>query len=181
DDETGQLRIDWQGIGVFPFTRRGRDDAIGYYASTPTGLQNAYRVPVPANDGWSTASLDDVDMQAAPLMELQQQITSSDTPVPGEPLVHGLLVARRGKLVFETYFHGYSREQSHDTRSAGKSFASLLVGMAIGHGADLSAETPVLSMFPEYTQLEHVDQNKLAITVGDLMDMSSGLACDDGN
>lgn len=180
DDETGQLRIDWQGIGVFPFTRRDRDDAIGHYASTPAGSQRAYRVPVPDDDGWSTASLDEVDMQAAPLMDLQQQVASS-TPAPGEPLLHSLLVARHGKLVFETYFHGFSREQAHDMRSAGKSFASLLVGMAIDHGADLSAETTVLSMFPEYAQLDHVDQNKRAVTVGDLMDMSSGLACDDGN
>ncbi len=181
DEETGQLRIDWQGIGVFPFTRRERDDAVGFYASTPAGSQHSYRVPVPADDGWRTASLDEVDMQVAPMMRLQQQIESSDTPGSTDPLVHGLLVARHGKLVFETYLHGYSREQAHDTRSAGKSFASLLVGMAIDHGAPITAQTPVLSMFPQYTQLQHLDADKRAITVGDLMDMSSGLACDDND
>ncbi|MDI1253158.1 serine hydrolase domain-containing protein [Thermomonas sp.] len=181
DDESGQLRIDWQGIGVFPFTRRDRDDAIGYYANTPAGSQDVYRVPVPAGDGWTTASLGEVGMQVAPMQRMQQQIESSDTPGPGEPMVHGLLVARHGKLVFETYLHGYSREQAHDTRSAGKSFASLLVGMAVEHGADLSAKTPVQSMFPTNMPLEHMDKDKRAITVSDLMDMSSGLACDDND
>ena len=38
DEDTGQLHIDWQGIGVFPFTRRDRDNAIGYYAQYPGGL-----------------------------------------------------------------------------------------------------------------------------------------------
>jgi CubicO group peptidase (beta-lactamase class C family) len=181
DDETGQLRIDWQGIGVFAFTRRDRDDAIGYYASTPAGSQRAYRVPVAAGDGWTTASLDEAGMRVAPMLRLQQQIESSDTPGPGDAQVHGLLVARHGKLVFETYLHGYSREQAHDTRSAGKSFASLLLGMAIDHGAKVSAQTPVLSLFAQDKPIAHVDQDKRAITVGELMSMRSGLACDDNN
>ena len=179
DEESEQLRIDWQGIGVFPLTRRDRDNAIGYHASTPAGSQTPYRVPVPAGDGWTTASLGDVGMQMAPMQQLQKQIESSDAPGAGEPMVHGLLVARHGKLVYETYLRGFSREQAHDTRSAGKSFASLLVGMAILHGADMSAKTPLLSMFPQDKPIQHVDQDKRAITVGDLMAMRSGLACDD--
>lgn len=179
DEETGQLRIDWQGIGMFAFTRRDRDDAIGYYAKTPADSQDTYRVPVPAGDGWATASLGDVGMAAEPMRRLQEAIQSSDTPGPGESMVHGLLVARHGKLVFETYLHGYSREEAHDTRSAGKSFASLLVGMAIDHGADLSTNTLVHSMFPLEKPLKHVGRDKRAITVGDLMAMRSGLACDD--
>ena len=181
DDESGQLRIDWQGIGVFAFTRRVRDNAIGYYANTPAELQYAYRVPVPAGDGWTTASLGDVGMQVAPMLRLQQQIESSDTPGPGQPIVHGLLVARHGKLVFENYLHGFSREEAHDTRSAGKSFASLLVGMAIDHGADVSAKTPVLSLFPSGKPIKRLEKGKRAMTVGDLMSMRSGLACDDND
>ncbi len=178
DDETGQLHIDWQGIGVFAFTRRDRDSAIGYYANTPAGSQRAYRVPVAAGDGWATASLGDVGVRVAPMLELQQRIESSDIPGPGDPQVHGMLVARHGKLVFETYLHGYSREQAHDTRSAGKSFASLLVSMAIEHGAKISAQTPVLSLLAPDKPIEHMDRDKRAITVGDLMSMRSGLACD---
>ena len=179
DSETDQLRVDWQGIAVFPFTRRDRDHALGYYVTTPADRLDTYRVPVPVDDGWTTAPLGEVDMRVAPMIDLLRHVQTIATPEPGHPQVHGLLVARHGKLAFEAYFHGYSREQAHDTRSAGKSFASLLVGMAIDHGASLSAQTPVLSLFPDYKNLQHVDAAKRAITVGDLMSMRSGLACDD--
>lgn len=179
DDETDQLRMDWQGIAVFPFTRRDRDHALGYYVATPADTPNTYRVPVPVDDGWATAALGEVGMRVAPMTELLRHVQTIATPEPGHPQVHGLLVARHSKLAFEAYFHGYSREQAHDTRSAGKSFASLLVGMAIDHGAKLSAQTPVLPLFPEYQKLAHVDEAKRAITVGNLMSMNSGLACDD--
>ncbi|MFS8136842.1 MAG: serine hydrolase domain-containing protein [Thermomonas sp.] len=181
DEDSGQLRVDWQGIGIFSFTRRERDGAIGYYATTPAASQPMYRVPVPTGDGWMTASLADVGMQVAPMLRMQRQVESSDTPGPGETMVHGLLVARHGKLVFENYLHGFSREEAHDTRSAGKSFASLLVGMSIHHGAKVSAKTPVLSMFPSNKPITHVDNDKRAMTVGDLMSMRSGLACDDND
>lgn len=179
DDESGQLLIDWQGIGVFPFTRRDRDHAIGYYASTPAVATSKYRVPVPADDGWTIASLDAVGMREAPMLALLQHLESLDTPQVAAPNVHGMLVARGGKLVFENYFHGYSREQAHDTRSAGKSFASLMVGMAAYHGANVTANTPVLSLFPHYENLDHSDDRKREMTVGDLVSMSAGLACDD--
>ncbi len=180
DEETGQLRIDWQGIGVFAFTRRDRNDAVGYYAHTPAqSPPTALRTPIATDDGWRTASLGEAQLQVATMQQLQRTIASSDTPGPGDPMVHSLLVARHGRLVFEKYMHGYSREQPHDTRSAGKSFASLLVGMAIDHGADVDATSPVLSLFPRDAPLQHLDERKRAITVGDLMSMRSGLACND--
>ena len=180
DEETNQLRIDWQGIGVFPFTRRDRDQALGYYVTTPADAHDAYRVPVPVDDdGWATVALAEAGLRAAPMNELLQHVQTLAAPEPGHPQVHSLLVARNGKLAFEAYFHGHSRDDAHDTRSAGKSFASLLVGMAIDHGAKLSASTPVLPLFPEYQNLKHVDAAKRSITVGHLMSMSSGMACDD--
>lgn len=179
DEETDQLRIDWQGIAVFPFTRRDRDHALGHYVTTPANADSSYRVPVPVDDGWNTADLAAVGLRAAPMTDLLGQVQAIAVPEPGHPQLHSLLVARRGKLAFEAYFHGYSREQAHDSRSAGKSFASLLVGMAVHHGAKLSAQTPVLSVFPDFQDLKHVDEAKRAITVGHLMAMNSGLACDD--
>ncbi|MGY3040947.1 CubicO group peptidase (beta-lactamase class C family) [Rhodanobacter sp. TND4EL1] len=181
DEETDQLRVDWQGIAVFPFTRRDRDHASGYYVATPAGTQDTYRTPVPVDDGWTTAALGDVGMQVAPMAALLQHVQTLAAPEPGHPQVQGLLVARHGKLVFEAYFHGFSRDEAHDMRSAGKSFASLLVGMAIDHGAKLSAKTTVLSVFPQYDKLAHMDAAKRAITLGNLMSMNSGLACDDDN
>ena len=179
DEETDQLRVDWQGIAVFPFTRRDRDNALGHYASTPANAAIAYREPVPANDGWTTSGLDAAGLRAEPMAALSRHVEALAAPEPGKPQLHSLLVARRGKLAFETYYHGFSREQPHDTRSAGKSFASLLVGMAITNGADLSPQTAVLPLFPDYADIRHVDDAKRTMTVGHLMSMTSGLACGD--
>jgi hypothetical protein len=38
--------------------------------------------------------------------------------------IHSLLIARHGKLVVEEYFHGYHRDDPHDTRSASKSWTA---------------------------------------------------------
>ncbi len=181
DEETDQLRVNWQGIAVFPFTRRDRDNALGYFPATPADAAKDYREPVPADDGWTTAGLGDVGLRTEPMAALLGHVQALAAPEPGKPQVHGLLVARHGKLVLESYYHGFSREQPHDTRSAGKSFASLLVGMAITHGADLSPQTPVMPLFTEYADIQNVDDAKRAMTVGDLMSMTSGLACDDTN
>ena len=42
-----------------------------------------------------------------------------------------MLVAYRGRLVLEEYFFGHDRDTPHDTRSAGKTFASVMLGAAM--------------------------------------------------
>ena len=58
------------------------------------------------------------------------------------PAIHALLIARHGKLVVDEYFDGYTAETPHDTRSAGKSWGTTLVGIAIDRG-ELALTTPV--------------------------------------
>ena len=91
--------------------------------------------------------------------------------------VHGVLIARNGKLVLEEYFHGFDRNTPHDTRSASKSVASMLVGAAIEAGFELGTDTPV------YRTLLGTDADrdlrKQAMTLRHLLTMSSGFYCDD--
>jgi hypothetical protein len=54
---------------------------------------------------------------------LEMPMDSADAPQ-----VHGVLVARHGRLVLEEYFHGEHRDKPHQTRSAGKSVVSVLIG-----------------------------------------------------
>jgi hypothetical protein len=44
--------------------------------------------------------------------------------------MHSILVAHRGRLVLEEYFYGFDRATPHDTRSAGKTFGSVMVATA---------------------------------------------------
>ena len=59
------------------------------------------------------------------------------------PEVHGVLVARHGKLVLEEYFHGEHRDRMHETRSAAKSLTATLIGAAMHARAPLQLSTPV--------------------------------------
>ena len=181
DEDSGQLRLDWQGIGWFAFTRRDRDHAPGFYPRTPAATSYAYRQPLDLDDGWATSSLQDAGLDAHMIAALVESIERDAMTGPAAPQIQGVLIARHGKLVVEEYFHGFDRERKHDTRSAGKSFASLMVGLAMQHSTKLTPDTPVLSLLPQYQGLANPDPRKRQITVADLMSMTSGLACDDND
>jgi CubicO group peptidase (beta-lactamase class C family) len=66
-------------------------------------------------------------------------------------------------------------------RSAGKSVTTLLVGRAIEETRSFSAETPVISLLPQYRSLMVGSPSKDRITVADVMSMSAGFACDDND
>jgi CubicO group peptidase (beta-lactamase class C family) len=54
--------------------------------------------------------------------------------------------ARHGKLVFEEYYFGHAADQPHDLRSAGKTFASVLLGGAMMQGAPIAPESTITSV-----------------------------------
>ena len=180
DASSDQLTLHWPDAGDFTLTRRSRDDAPGFYPATPAAPYT-YRQPVQTDDGWKTATPAAVGLDPKPLVALVQKIL--DTPVDGPraPYIQGLLVARHGKLVLDEYFYGFDRSMSHDSRSAGKTFAGTLVGIALDHGAKFSPASPVYALFPEYKEFANPDPRKQQITVQDLMTMDSGLACDDND
>jgi len=160
-------------------TRRDRDSAIAFYPETPATSGYAYRVPVHEKDGWTTASPTAVGLDMKPLKALVERILTTHYHGFHTPYIHSLLIARHGKLVLEKYFYGHNREQTHDIRSAGKTFTGVLVGLALAHDADFTLDTPVYKLFPQYKHLEHLDARKRTMTVRDLLTMTSGLNCDD--
>src|SRR6185503_19071326 len=103
-------------------------------------------------------------------------------PSPENPLnIQSLLIARHGKLVLEEYFYGFERDRTHDMRSASKTIAPILVGIARDRGVDIGPETPLYSLFPGYRPFDRWDGRKDRITVADVANMASGLAIDDGD
>jgi CubicO group peptidase (beta-lactamase class C family) len=139
-----------------------------------------YRKPATADDGWATADLKDVGVDSNKIAELIGKILRAD-PVDNPLNIQSLLIARHGKLVFEEYFCGFDQNRSHDMRSASKTFAPLLLGIAHDHGAKIDINTPAYAQFPEYKEFANPDPRKEKITVRDLMTMTSGLACDDND
>ena len=92
-----------------------------------------------------------------------------------------VLVARNGKLVYEKYFGNSNRATLHNTRSLTKTVTALLLGAAIDRRAIRGVDARVVDFFPTYQPLANPDPLKSAMTLEDLLTMSSPLECDDEN
>lgn len=168
----------WRG-GVYEFTREDPEGESEYFARPVTADSWQYQPPTATDDGWPVGTLDEARIDEAPIERMiSEEIAAQLQDVHGL-YVHGVLIARGGKLVLEEYFHGFHRDMPHDTRSAGKSLASVLAGAVIQQGANLSLDTPVYQALGE--DLEGLDERKQAMTLEHLLTMSSGFYCDDND
>lgn len=95
--------------------------------------------------------------------------------------IGSVLIARHGKLVYESYFDG-DASTLRDTRSATKSITDVLIGIAIGEKKLSGVDARVFALLPEHARkLQNPDPRKDKITVEDFLTMSSPLECDDWN
>ena len=144
-----------------------------------------YSQPLSLNDGWGTAHAEDLGLRCVPLEQMTEAIRRGDYRN-----VHAVLIVKDGHLVYEEYFdgrdrrpessdygamvsHTFDRESLHTTRSAGKSFTSALVGVALDAGFIDSLDAPLLRYFPEYEDI--VDDDVRKISLRHLLTMSAGL------
>jgi CubicO group peptidase (beta-lactamase class C family) len=162
-----------------PLSRRERGDALGFYARAPDTARYTYTEPI-AGDGWPAASLAEVGISEKPIAALIEKILTAD-PTDNSVDIDSLLIARHGKLVLEEYFHGFDKERPHDMRSASKTLAPILAGIARDRGANLSPDTPIYPLFPEDKPFPNWDARKSHVTLKALMTMTSGFACDDNS
>jgi CubicO group peptidase (beta-lactamase class C family) len=160
------------------FTRRTRDNAPGFYPRRSTEMPGAFPRPVETGDGWTTTTPEASGLDAQPLTTLVRSLAAFEPTALRQPYIHGLLLAHRGKLVLEEYFHGHHRDMTHDSRSAGKSLASALLGIAVRRNA-LTLDQPVYSLFGGVDAFDNPDSRKAKLTVRHLVTMSSGFNCDD--
>ena len=165
----------------FQFTHRNADGAVGFYPRTPSDTRAwTYREPVSDGDGWRTASMREEGLEQAPIAELIRRILTAD-PTSTALKIQSLLIARHGHLVLEEYFYGFDEDRVHDMRSAGKTFAPVLVGLAKQQGAQLTPQTLLYPLFKQYSSFANWDDRKARMTLRDVMTMTAGNACDDNN
>ena len=182
DSARRTLTIPWPGLErTLVLTPREPGAAPRLVPRLPRDARYRYKAPAGDDDGWRTARASSVGMDEAALARIVQGITDSDFLHPRAPLIHSLLVARRGRLVLEEYFFGYDRDTPHDTRSAGKTFASVMVGAAMMAGAPLSPDSSAYGLLAARGPFANPDPRKAQVTVGQLMTHTSGLACDDND
>jgi len=82
--------------------------------------------------------------------------------------IHGVLIARHGKLVLEEYFHGEHRDKPHDTASARECDSHAARG-AIQAGVPLSARSPVYQVMNGGRFPADLEPRKRALTLEHLL------------
>ena len=146
------------------------DPRLAPAISDHAGILVEFQLPVPPADhdwsgDWQLVPADQVGLDADRLEQAVDDIGELDG-------VHGVLIARRGRLVAERYFRGAAGRRPHNLKSASKSVLSALAGLAVEEGV-LNLDQPIADLLPETADLD--DPRKQAITVRHLLTMTSGL------
>lgn len=94
--------------------------------------------------------------------------------------VTSILILEDGTPAYEGYFNGSDETTLHNTRSVTKTITGMMVGAAVSDGL-LALDDKAARFFPELAPFSSPDPRKLAITIEDLLTMSSPLECDDWN
>jgi CubicO group peptidase (beta-lactamase class C family) len=180
DKENDLLSIAFaQRGGTYDFRREG--DQSTFYPRGKNPQPYVYRAPPARDDGWPTATLDQERIDRAAIERFVQMLIDMPIESVHTPEVHGVLIARHGKLVLEEYFHGEHRDRLHETRSAAKSLTATVIGAAIHAGAPVQLSTPVYAAMNHGRMPADLDAQKRSMTLEHLLMMRSGYFCDDSN
>jgi CubicO group peptidase (beta-lactamase class C family) len=125
---------------------------------------------------WRTATPAEAGLNPAPLSGLPAAVARGDYP-----RTTSVLVVRNGRLAYEQYFGEGRSDLLNDTRSAMKAVTALAVGAAIADGVVASAQAPAFSYLADLKSFRNDTADKEAITIADLLSMSSALDCDDNS
>lgn len=117
------------------------------------------------NDGWKTKSLKEKILLEKMEDEIHQKKFIN---------THSVLISKKGKIVYEKYFDGYTNRTIHDQRSASKSIASAITGIAIEEGLLKNDSDFIYDYLPKKYQ-NPKEVLKSEIKIKDLLTMSSGL------
>lgn len=128
--------------------------------------------PIKTGSGWE---ISDFKFDTKKIEELNSDIATYNLKE-----ITSVVVINDGQLMLEEYFNGADRNTLHDPRSAGKSFASTIMGIAINDGY-IKDENQTLDQFYDLKKFENYNIKKDQITIKDLLTMSSALEGSDAN
>jgi CubicO group peptidase (beta-lactamase class C family) len=144
---------------------------IGCVSDAPFKFESSI-VPEQLNDGWQTASPEDVNISQESLDKIYAKFVSEDQYFNGK----SLLVIKNGKLVFETYCRSpKDRDRFGHIQSVTKSVTSLIFGIVKSEGYIDSLDETLYSIIPDKFPS---DVTKQSITMRHLLTMTSGLSFD---
>lgn len=120
--------------------------------------------PIQPNSEWEISN---IQFDRSKIEMLNKEIASHNLKE-----ITSVIAIYDGKLLIEEYFNDANRNTLHDTRSAGKSFTSTLMGLAI-NDKHIQDENQILSSFYNLKDYENYDIKKDNIKIKDLLTMSS--------
>ena len=133
--------------------------------------------PIWPTSRWQTSSPEEQGMDSTELAELVDFGARRVLATPGVTLssmLDSLLVVRHGKIVVEAYYAPYAASIPHAIHSVTKAVIGTLTAIALKDGLLDSPSHRVLDFF-DRRSVVNVDDGKEAITVQDLLNMTSGL------
>jgi CubicO group peptidase (beta-lactamase class C family) len=133
-------------------------------------IEQNLSIPESLGDGWDVSSPGREGADSAALFRLIRDLQSDSRRI------HGLLIVKNNKLIVESYFDGWHRNRLQSMRSASKSIASTLVGIAIDKGFIVGIDQSILDFFPEYADLRTADKDKIQLQ--HVLSMTAGLHWD---
>jgi CubicO group peptidase (beta-lactamase class C family) len=128
--------------------------------------------PSDIHDGWVISSPEQQGLDPALLCAMGKGVMDGELAN-----VDSIVIVRHGALVYERYFDypnqtHFDATVKHVGNSMTKSIISLLVGIELDRGL-INLDAPVLSYFPEYSDLRSPEKDR--ITLRHLLTMSAGL------
>ncbi|HEY0396100.1 MAG TPA: serine hydrolase [Candidatus Elarobacter sp.] len=174
-----RIAVPWSDMAGTVELTRGAVGSERFLPAPPSSPPYVYRAPAALGDGWSVARAGDAGMDEAALARVVNRIRDIDPASQKAWLIHSIAIAYRGRLVLDEYFYGFGRDEPHDTRSASKTFSSVILGALMRDGSPVSPATRVYDVMAPRGPFAHPDPRKSAITLGHVLTHSSGLACDD--
>jgi CubicO group peptidase (beta-lactamase class C family) len=123
-------------------------------------------------EDWQTSAPEEQGIDSAQLVAMIEYVQRMEYDVDN------ITIIRHGVEVAEIYFDPFYEGQRHILYSCTKSVVSALIGIAIEKGLIEGVDQPLLDFFPNHTP-ENNDEFKEAMTLEDLLTMSTGFECRD--
>jgi CubicO group peptidase (beta-lactamase class C family) len=115
---------------------------------------------------WPASTPEEQGMDSASLARLIENV--------GTYKQDSLMIIRHGRIVAEAYYAPYVTGISHDLRSVTKSIVSTLIAIALQRGILDGVDRPIIDLFSD-KHILNIDENKKAMTIQSLLDMTSGI------
>ena len=129
----------------------------------------AFATPSASDAEIAAAAPEAVGVDSAPLVRMSEWIRQNKMDV------RSLLIVKDGKLIFERYGDGLTREHNYELYSVTKTITALTFGVLAGEGKISTTDRAASWILKTHPEFEKALADKAHIELGHLMSMSSGL------